>query len=377
MLAPVLLLHRPTTQTMRKNLLTIQFLRFVAAMLVAYLHTAQAIEGRHPGGVSEAYLHVVGIGAAGVHIFFVISGFVMVYTSFGSRSAPLSVSTFVLRRFIRIYPIYWVYCALYVLLACVLTKRWELTVPELFASLLLLPGHASHIIGPGWSLSYEVYFYLCFALALLCCASARAVVFAMSAYLAASIAVGAWVDASHPAVHMLTNPLLAEFVLGAFIALFALRQPHVTNAQANALVLAGLAGFLAGALVDYTRLPTAVIWGVPSAMLIGGLVLHELNGRRFRIVERLAWLGDSSYSFYLLHIALIQLLLVKSASKLGRAPVLLSLAISCLCCLASVLAYRLIERRLVSGLQAWSSRWQRRPELAEAHTIHPRSSSDL
>ena len=64
------------------------------------------IAGRVPGAVDHAFY----VGASGVHVFFVISGFVMVYTTFRSG---LTAGAFLSRRLIRIYPIYWLVAACY------------------------------------------------------------------------------------------------------------------------------------------------------------------------------------------------------------------------------------------------------------------------
>ena len=66
---------------MRDSLKSIQFLRFVAASLVVFDHSALSIE-QHIGALPVGISYVAGFGGIGVHIFFVISGFIMVYTSF-------------------------------------------------------------------------------------------------------------------------------------------------------------------------------------------------------------------------------------------------------------------------------------------------------
>ena len=90
-----------------------------------------------------------------------ISGFIMVYTSFGNTTRKFLSSEFLLRRFIRIYPIYWIYSALYIAFPIV-SAGYSLSVWNLLRSLLLLPDYSSLIIGQGWTLSYEIYFYICF-----------------------------------------------------------------------------------------------------------------------------------------------------------------------------------------------------------------------
>src|SRR6185295_17913186 len=98
---------------MREKLASIQFLRFVAATLVVLFHTSIALEKYFPGGLSHAIVSNAVIGAAGIHIFFVISGFIMVHSSFESATGQFDQAKFAFRRFARIYPIYVVYAFVY------------------------------------------------------------------------------------------------------------------------------------------------------------------------------------------------------------------------------------------------------------------------
>ena len=88
---------------MRKNIASIQFMRFVAATLVVLFHTTEAANLYFVGSIPNLSMHVATFGASGVHIFFVISGFVMIYTSFYNEIDNFSSSKFLTKRIIRIY----------------------------------------------------------------------------------------------------------------------------------------------------------------------------------------------------------------------------------------------------------------------------------
>jgi len=137
-----------------KTFLSIQFLRFVAAFAVVLSHS-EFISGVYwPKDTTASYMF--GFGHVGVHIFFVISGFVMVYSTFARSSEGIPVSDFLWRRFVRIFPIYWIYAAVYV------GFGHQIGMADAVGSLLLLPRYSSLIIGQGWTLSFELYFYICF-----------------------------------------------------------------------------------------------------------------------------------------------------------------------------------------------------------------------
>ena len=140
-------------------ILSIQILRAVAAVGVVLVHAGDALN-------YWGHTHVTWTlrGNAGVDMFFLISGFVMVYISwqrFGERSASISFFT---RRIIRIVPLYWLVTTVYVLLG-------HHTVHSIVTSYLFIPdtsgGPANietiHPVVPqGWTLRYEMFFYLLF-----------------------------------------------------------------------------------------------------------------------------------------------------------------------------------------------------------------------
>src|SRR5262249_49540443 len=149
---------------MKRNVDSIQFLRFVAAAMVAFAHCVEATEKYFEGSMPKELQYVAAFGAAGVHLFFVISGFVMVYANFRVPTATFSPSAFFVRRLIRIFPVFWFYAILYLIFHQSFTTGYALSNGQILGSFLLLPGYSSLIIGPGWTLTYEMYFYLCFAI---------------------------------------------------------------------------------------------------------------------------------------------------------------------------------------------------------------------
>lgn len=113
---------------------------------------------------------VAGLATFGVQLFFVISGFVMVYATeplFGTRRGPF---VFLERRIVRIVPLYWVVTTFYLALTLVFAK-FDKGYPASFvvASYLFIPlarpdGTIEPLVGQGWSLNYEMLFYAVFAL---------------------------------------------------------------------------------------------------------------------------------------------------------------------------------------------------------------------
>jgi peptidoglycan/LPS O-acetylase OafA/YrhL len=113
-------------------------------------------------------------------------------------------------------------------------------------------------------------------------------------------------------------------------------------------LIGGVLLFVAGLSFGYDRIPSVICWGIPSVMLVSALVFAELNG--LTINHRLAKLGDSSYSLYLVHAILLNGIfyaashLVSDLGPLQR--LLLCASFSAACCLIAVVFFNLIERKL-------------------------------
>jgi peptidoglycan/LPS O-acetylase OafA/YrhL len=131
----------------------IQILRGVAALAVVIHHALEMSNGS-VGRFSPDWLTTS--GAAGVDIFFVISGFIMVHTSFLSGCAPLRPLIFLKKRALRIYPFYWIcLIAMSLLFAVGFMKSHNINMTKFLLSALLFPGDP--LIDVSWTLSYEVF----------------------------------------------------------------------------------------------------------------------------------------------------------------------------------------------------------------------------
>src|SRR5438067_5401161 len=148
------------------RLWSIQYLRFVAAFGVVLFHACSGTA------------HPFAIGAIGVHLFFVISGFLMWRVTALEPQAP---RVFWLHRARRIIPLYWAAIALMVVLVHALKVRpWEATdqAGPVLKSMLFIPyraadGVVAPVVYPGWTLNYEAFFYLVFGLSLFLAPLAR------------------------------------------------------------------------------------------------------------------------------------------------------------------------------------------------------------
>jgi peptidoglycan/LPS O-acetylase OafA/YrhL len=137
----------------------IQALRAIAALSVVYFHSHFAIKNFSQGYVFK--LPLIGdYGFFGVQLFFIISGFIICKISDFEK---FNSQTFLIKRFIRIYPIYFIFCAISFALGRVYGVQlggYDYSVLTFVKSILVIPQEVGPIYAVGWSLEHEVVFYV-------------------------------------------------------------------------------------------------------------------------------------------------------------------------------------------------------------------------
>lgn len=286
---------------MRQKFITIQYLRGFAAMLVLASHALL-----YP--LVEENLLYSRLGWLGVILFFVISGFIMVaVTGEGRFSAP----AFLRRRFIRIVPMYWGATLLAAALALLAPQVFKTTVydtGQLLLSLLFVPFYnpVSHGIHPlyklGWTLNYEVFFYVCFALLAFLGAQSR-VVWLTVAFSALAV-LGALFQPEPAIAQFYTSFMPLAFCAGAWLGLATLRGRlgTLSSGAICAVLTLGLIGLLEGFAFDQGIMEDGFAF-IGFVTFAAALVLLAVRfERRLPRVALLERIGDASYSIYLVHI---------------------------------------------------------------------------
>ena len=340
----------------RPDLRVLQILRGLAALAVLAVHLSMLTEHalRLPG-----HLPRLTLGEAGVDLFFVISGFVMVHASAGLFGQPQASARFLVRRVVRIVPLYWAVSGL--VLAGLMLGAADLAVldlswPSVGASFLFIPyarpsGLTWPMLQVGWTLNFEMFFYLVFALALPL--GRTAAVAAIAALFTAMVAIRFTGDQWPIWFEFLSRPVILEFCLGMVIALAFARGLRLPRVAAVALVVAGCAGLAATWSLDVGHW-RVIAWGVPAAAIVASVLAAErravsgITGRAF------ALLGDASYSLYLGHLPVML-----AASRLlprlidpATSPWLCIAPMAVLPIAAAFVTYFLFERPVTRWLQA-------------------------
>jgi exopolysaccharide production protein ExoZ len=329
----------------RPTYLGLQVLRVMAAVLVLITHS-----GFYASERLDRSFKYWETGAAGVDLFFVISGFVMVYSSMnliGDRKGWLIFSQ---RRVIRIVPMYWLATTIKLVLMVlagefVLHARFSFL--DTLLSYLFLPtrnsdGNLFPLLGVGWTLNFEMLFYALFAVALFL----RVSVFRFVGTVLFLLATGALFRQNDwPAVSFYLNPIVLDFFFGMLIARACLRDKYLPRGAAALSVVAGLLLLLVfPATIWHTSLA-----GLAAAMIIGGLV--GLEAWLTWIPGWLIYLADASYVIYLFH-PLVAPAAPMILAKLKMPYPLLSIALSiCLALLAGCFIHKLIEKPVTIWLK--------------------------
>jgi exopolysaccharide production protein ExoZ len=346
------------------QLAAIQVLRGVAAFAVAAAHAIQEVDRIfRRSGSSFSYEHTLPLGA-GVDLFFVISGFVMVYASRDLFGASGTAVGFMRRRMARIIPIYWMVTVIYLFLSLFALVPLNQSTPgfaETVMSFLFIPyQNAEGLFRPvyslGWTLNYEMFFYVLFALVLPL--RRGLAVPLLAALLLALVLIGVFVPPSSQALHFWTRSIILEFAAGMIIATIALAGFKPSRSVALTLIVAAIAFFALGKMLpEVTADNRAFLYGIPGAMLVfASLSFNDLDYSGF-IGRLLVRLGDASYALYIMHpFALRGVTVAAGAALVGLSPWLYMAISLTLACVLSFYVWRWFERPVTKALQGSKTR---------------------
>lgn len=301
-------------------LVNVQILRFIAALLVVLFHSAAYLEANGQA-LGPLFRFGLDTGFAGVDIFFVISGFIMAWTS-SNAAGTADALRFMKRRFARVYSGYWLFFLMALGLNYLLDPQ-RLSVIDYVGSFFLWPTAIDALLIPvSWTLIFEMFFYVIFAVLIVLAGERRAlwtrVIFGLALFwfLYSQFVRQAYDPANYGSISIYENywafPFLLQFTAGAMLA------DWLRNNQKGAalpLLFAGAALWLlagwsnqalfAGKLTQGHMIMWRVwIFGVPSLLLVAGLVRLEFRGTIW--LPRFSTLaGGSSYALYLSHTLLL------------------------------------------------------------------------
>lgn len=310
------------------KLFGVEAARGIAALLVVMVHATNILVG--PKFFDTPALGgLFRFGHAGVDFFFVLSGFIIYYIHHGELGHPEYLGAYWAKRFVRIYPVYWIVLAAFgLLLAMSPTKEmWERVPAVIAASILLIPHEKGGIVSVAWTLSHELLFYALFSVLFLSRRWGRMLLALWLAAIGVQVATGYF-----------NEPLFVQFVLRIFnlhffvgmgVAWWVLRSRRgAATPLGRWSLFGGPMVFLGSGVADSLWLhlpaewpPLHVVYALSAGLALYGLVAEEQAGR----LAPPAWLvrvGSASYSLYLIHTLVIMVFAELLWRMNGVVPVL-------------------------------------------------------
>lgn len=243
-------------------------------------------------------------GYCGVDIFFVLSGFIIMYATQGKSYSP---GQFLLRRSVRIYPPFWLFLLIPASLLCLLTpfgncREGLFEFTNYLKTVFLSYDHIQ--VGPSWSLSYEIYFYLIVAIALLFGKYREYFIFTI----ALPIVIFAFLPEhkENPLIFFVSNPVILEFLFGVIVYHIYRRFTFSLKHSVILLVVSAGAFLYNGLVTEYMADTTLsrdwrfLYFGLPVSFSILALVSIE-KVKKIRVRKLWLLLGAASYTLYLMH----------------------------------------------------------------------------
>jgi exopolysaccharide production protein ExoZ len=341
----------------------IQALRGIAALGVNFAHLS--VSFAYVFGLKKAIPDFF-IGNAGVDLFFVISGFIIVYASEKLFATLGARSSFFVRRVIRIVPLYWLATSFQVFLFYQL-ERLDLYSPlwrSIVASFLFLPiprsdGAIVPILQAGWTLNFEMIFYLIFTVSIARTRD-RAVVIS-SLFLIALVIFGlAFGHSLQIYLTHFTNPLVLEFLMGTWIALAFRHQIFIERKFVIPLIVVGACLIYFSPSNGAQNLFRVSTWGLGSAAIVAGAALGRINS--ISPWNPLVLVGEASYSIYLTHwfVLITPPAFISNTIPPAGHPFLYAIVIMTAVLAVGFLTYYLVERPLTRALHSYLPKHEER-----------------
>jgi exopolysaccharide production protein ExoZ len=254
----------------------IQYLRGIAAMMVVWHHSLGQV------AATKDFIRVPEFGIYGVDLFFMISGFIMLVTTWDKPITPMA---FIGHRIRRVVPLYWAATLLMVgiaIAAPALFKTLQWDSGALIKSLLFIPydslsfpGRIEPLLVPGWTLNYEMFFYALFAVALLVGKGWRVPV--MVGVLSVLVASGYAFHPTSAALQVYTNYPLLEFGAGMILGRLWVMNPRAPRVDGGNTLLSAIgdASYSIYLTHIFTLGALRVVWThlVPVASMVSSVIL--------------------------------------------------------------------------------------------------------
>ena len=304
-----------------QQLKSIHYLRAAAAIMVVVFHIYSNVPFMSP------YVENVFWLRGGVDIFFVISGYVMVKSTENRTVLP---KQFITDRAKRIIPMYWI--ATFATMMQI-DGQWafklksSLFIPALHPETKMM----QPVLEPGWTLNYEMFFYIIFTISLFF--NRRHQIPFVATCIFGFVFFGLSVDGSR-IFEFYGRPIILEFLMGMLVAKLKFNWPKISLP----------AGLLLMYALQPLNLDRIFALGIPAMLIVAGAISAEKYVRSSQIMDLL---GSASYSIYLFHlIALGMIVYLHPLLGLSHFTFVILSLLGCLICGCAF--YWALERPIIA-----------------------------
>lgn len=344
----------------KKELFLLQVLRGIASTLVLLFHVNENMLVEFN---VIFFRNIFKFGSSGVDLFFVLSGFIIAYTNKSHIHIKKNWVSYIKKRIIRIYPIYWVVILFFLGIQLLLPEFYKtgfsFTLYNIFSTLFLFPNHFM-VNGVSWSLSYELFFYLMFIS--LFFFKKKAILWSFIAYTVCLFFFNFFLfqGSSYLSVwEFIFSPMNLEFIGGVIIGNI---YGKISLIQGKRLLSIGIILFVisaslvnAGIFIFGSSIDRVIFFGWSSFLIVLGIVAIETKITiEKRKINKLVLLGDASYSLYLIHLPILvaAFKIYKFFDAFAYLNVtLFACFVSILIVLSGIFFYIYIEKPLVTSLR--------------------------
>jgi len=306
----------------------IQTLRGISALIVCIHHSRYLVEIENENTILDSIR-----GSIGVSLFFIISGFIMVFATQNlSDNIIVNVKDFLIKRIIRIVPLFYFVIILYLIICHSNYLFYFTTYLNNFLKTILFIPLFTESIGPAygfsfmyvsWSLNYEMLFYIIFALSLFFRKGRYVFIYLFittSVFIMPLLFKGSFSfsyettnNFSCNYLNFISNPILLLFLVGVTMGLVLPKIKIKPN-----LALYSLLGSIVIFSGYFFKLIPEFIGDelIICSLLVFTVLLMDYNAPGYKIPNFMVYLGNISYSLYLLH-PIVYLYLFGLVKKVG------------------------------------------------------------
>jgi exopolysaccharide production protein ExoZ len=323
---------------------SLQAIRALSAILIVGHHVALYLNDSSIPILNKILFK----GWVGVDIFFVLSGFLLFFTSYKNIGQKDRCKEFLFKRLSRIYPVYWIILtAVLIIWPSYFGGRYM--IMDIIKSYLLVPQEQLPILGVAWFLSYIIFAYFVFAILIYFKKKTSYTV--ILAWVVGVLLNSFGLLPVNLYVDFIFSSHFIEIIAGCIVAVIFIKRPvkkPILSIFMGSIIFLGIYYLIIDGYIIRNSTESMFLFSLAVGLIILGCVSYELS-HDIAFPKSVIALGDASYTIYLTHFSLLSFTDILN-NKLGfHSIVELSFHIFVLILLGTVFYYQ-VEKRVTKSI---------------------------